>query len=185
MSNPSDWYQRIGIVTMLVMILSGGYVYPESSEDAAWLQGIEYSNQGYYDEAITQFVKVIELNPQNAEAYNNLATAFGLKGNFEEAIIGYTKAIEIKPDFAVAYYGRATAYGASGNLDAALADYNKAIEINARYGFAYADRAKVFYIKKEYEKSLADVNKARELGVDVDSDVVEALQGISELPETN
>ena len=182
MRNPTT-IKSLGILLLWNVFIGILPVYAQDAEKDILLQGIELSRQGKFEEAVALYSKVIELNPQNADAYNNRATANGFREDFVAAISDFTKAIELRPNFAVAYYSRATALGVTGRFDEALADFGKAIEINARYGQAYADRAKIYYIKKEYQKSLDDVMKANELGVAADPEVVESLQKFIENPE--
>ena len=62
-----------------------------------------------YDIAIEFYTKVIELNPQNAEAYAKRGNAKYLSANYKEAVKDYTKALEIDPNRENAYYNRALA----------------------------------------------------------------------------
>ena len=56
-------------------------------------QGIALGEEGRYDEAITEFAKAIELNPNFAQAYSNRATAYMGKGEFDKSIVDCSKAI--------------------------------------------------------------------------------------------
>ena len=60
---------------------------PISSESAkeAIDKGIEYGKQGNYDEAISEFTKAIELNPNYAETYNNRAIAYFQKQDYDKS----------------------------------------------------------------------------------------------------
>ena len=69
-----------------------------------------YYKKGDYDRAIVDFDKVIELNPDDAEAYYNRGNAYYEKQEFAQSIRDYSKAIELKPQFAEAYYNRGEAW---------------------------------------------------------------------------
>ena len=56
------------------------------------------------------FSDAIELNPNDAEAYNNRGVAYSNKGDYDRAIADYTKAIELNPDYVEAYSNRGGAY---------------------------------------------------------------------------
>jgi len=58
--------------------------------------------QGRLDEAIENYRKAIQINPNFAVALNNLGIALADKGRLEEAIENYRKAIQVNPNFAVA-----------------------------------------------------------------------------------
>ncbi len=61
---------------------------------------------GRNEEAIKDYDKAIELNPQYAKAYNNRGKAKAKLGRNEEAIKDYDKAIELNPQLAEAYNNR-------------------------------------------------------------------------------
>ena len=51
------------------------------------------------DEAIREFQKAVELSPRYAQAYVNLAEAYGRKEMYEEGLAAYRKAMAIDPVF--------------------------------------------------------------------------------------
>jgi tetratricopeptide (TPR) repeat protein len=64
------------------------------------LKGVALLNLGNYEEAIKCYDKAIEIEPNNAEAWNNKGIVLGRLSKYEEAIACYDKAIEIEPDYA-------------------------------------------------------------------------------------
>jgi len=73
-------------------------------------RGLDLQDNGLHDEAIKEYTKSIELNPNNALAYYHRGIAYDELGEYEEVIADYTKAIEIDPDFADAYFNRGHFY---------------------------------------------------------------------------
>ena len=72
-----------------------------------------YKNINYLEEAIKDFNKAIELNPNYSKAYYNrgntkkdLANAYNNIDYLEEAIKDYNKAIELNPNNSEAYFNR-------------------------------------------------------------------------------
>ncbi len=51
-----------------------------------------------YEEAIEAFRRAIQIQPNDAAAYNNLGNAYVESGMYEEAIEAYKEAIKIQPD---------------------------------------------------------------------------------------
>ena len=84
-------------------------------------QGTNNYSEGRYDEAISAFDKVIELNPEKADAYYNrglskfrLGDLESEKGNtektralYEDGIKDSTQTIKLNPEDANAYHNRA------------------------------------------------------------------------------
>ncbi|MEM2969821.1 MAG: AAA family ATPase [Candidatus Bathyarchaeia archaeon] len=62
-------------------------------------RGLAYACLEKYQEAIADFLKVIELKPNFAEAWYLLGLAKEYIGNLQEAIEAYEKALELNPDF--------------------------------------------------------------------------------------
>ncbi len=51
-----------------------------------------------YNEACKEYQKIIEINPDNVEAYNNWGEALVKLWEYDKAIEKYLRAIEIDPD---------------------------------------------------------------------------------------
>ena len=64
-----------------------------SAEDSLFQEANYYLDTGYYDSAINSLEKLIELNPNSAEAYGLLGSVYNLQGDFDEAIQMYHKCI--------------------------------------------------------------------------------------------
>ena len=86
--------------------------------------------RGQFDEAINNFRKSIQINPNNCEALKNLGDALAAKGRFDEAIEHYRKALQINPNFPDALNNLGVALAAKGQFDEAIKNYYKAIQIN-------------------------------------------------------
>ena len=67
-----------------------------SSEDELRF-GIDVAKRGLWNEARFRFEKAVELDPDNAEALNDLAVALEQQGEFVRAREAYEKAIKLKP----------------------------------------------------------------------------------------
>jgi tetratricopeptide (TPR) repeat protein len=132
---------------------------PELSEsNLAYNDGTALAKQGRYAEAISDFTKAIQLNPDYALAYHDRGWAWWKEASnwsnrdyaleyFQNAVADYTKAIEIGGSYEVvkldakafkasAYRRRGlvnyhlTAFENHGEFQTSLADFKKAIELN-------------------------------------------------------
>lgn len=117
--------RKAGIFIALALFFTLGIVFAETEQEAL-NKGVEYINQGNYDEAITELAKVIELNPNSADAYYNRGLAYDDKSNYDQGISDYNKAIELNPNYTNAYNNRGIDYYRKGNYDMAWQDVHKA-----------------------------------------------------------
>ncbi|HIK90410.1 MAG TPA: tetratricopeptide repeat protein [Planctomycetes bacterium] len=81
-------------------------------------------------EAMDDYDKAIEDDPENAEAYYKRGFALLSHSNaLDAAVVDFNKAIELKPDYARAYLMRGRAYESLGDTEKANADRAKALEL--------------------------------------------------------
>lgn len=83
-----------------------------------------------YDEAIADYTKAIQINPNNDYAYYN--RGFIYKNNFNDykkAIEDFTKYIQFDSKFMWVYVNRGNCYKALGQKKEAEADFAKAREL--------------------------------------------------------
>ena len=60
--------------------------------------GIKSARMGLWDEAIMRWNRVIEIDPENAKAHNNLGVAYEATGRVAAAIEEYKTAVELDPE---------------------------------------------------------------------------------------
>jgi Flp pilus assembly protein TadD len=101
-------------------------------------RGIELADRGWLDEAVREFKRAIELDPQSAHAHDNLATVYAEKKE-------YLTALELEPESATAHYNLAC-FLATHSHEMAIEQYKEAIELDPEYpdahlnlGMTYAD----------------------------------------------
>jgi len=97
--------------------------------DAAHRQGLEQHNRGCLAEAVQNYERVIHLQPENAEALNNLGVAWKAIGRPDYAFGAYQRAVAIRPGFAPAWFNLGNAHREEGRLDEAIACYGRAHEL--------------------------------------------------------
>ena len=84
---------------------------------------------GDWQGAIADYTKAIEINPYDADAYNNRGNARKNLGDKEGAIADYNKAIEINPYDAAAYGNRGLLYYELVDRQRAISDMQKAAQL--------------------------------------------------------
>ena len=112
---------------------------PKNSK-AYGLRGLAYKFQGKYDEAISDFSKAIEINPESSGTdgiYFARGSSYALSGQYGKAISDLNIAIEKNPQDSEAYFTRGTVYQDQGRYDKAISDFNHTIEIDPDNADAY------------------------------------------------
>ena len=102
-------------------------------------RGIVKKKLKYYNEALDDYNKAIELDSNYANAYCLRAYLKGFLGLFTEAIEDYTKAIELDFKDAISYYYRGCAKYDIGLIDQANEDFKKAAELDSSFKEDYQD----------------------------------------------
>jgi serine/threonine-protein kinase len=127
------------------------------------LLGYVYYRTQRYEEAIPQFLKVVELTPDNVRAQRNLGAMYHYMGSWEKAELAYERALAIKPDAATWNNLGALYFYRSHRFSDAAAAFERAIELGqqdyrvyASLGAAYsALDGKQAQAEQNYRKAIA------------------------------
>lgn len=126
-----------------------------SEEKNAELQnmlGLIFAKNNMHSEAIREFTSVIDQNPSNSWAYDNLGKALLSLKKFDAALKAFEKAIEISPDYADLYNNSGLVYLEMGDCRQAAEKFDNAIQLNPYYGEAYFNKA-LAYILNQVNRS--------------------------------
>jgi tetratricopeptide (TPR) repeat protein len=134
-----------------------------SAAEAAFKRGLEYYGKNMNDEAIINFSKAIELDPNYAQAYANRAVAYAKKGFLDRAMADSTRAVALNPKDAQSYNNRGLVYYHLGELNQAILNFSKAIELDPRQADFFYNRGLAFYGKNNFDQAIADYSEAIEL----------------------
>jgi len=85
------------------------------------------------DEAISQYQKALEIQPNHMDARFNLGNAFLQTGRVDTAITQYQKALEIQPNHIEARFALGSAFAQTGRMDDAISQYQKVLEIRPNH----------------------------------------------------
>jgi len=128
--------------------------------------------QIFFDHAIADFTKAIELDDKAADAYLFRAGLYSQKNKHDFAFNDYTLVINIDSNNidtkkAEAYAFRGGIYTQKGDYDKALDDFNNAIQKNLKCKNAYTFRGGMYFQRgvqnKEnanYDKAISDIDNA-------------------------
>src|SRR5438067_4940162 len=125
-------------------------------------RGIEQADRGWLDEAIKEYKKAIELDPDSAHAHDNLATVYSEKKLYAQALDEYLTALRLEPDSPTAHYNLAC-FLATHAHDMAIEQYKEAIELDPEYPDAHLNLGTTYAGLEQREEAKADVRAANEL----------------------
>jgi tetratricopeptide (TPR) repeat protein len=92
--------------------------------------GLQLMQQAKYEEAIVEFKKALEKDPDQAYIQANLADAYAKTGKNDDALAAYQKAIQLKPDDAALYTNLGVLLGKMGKTKESQDMFKKAASIN-------------------------------------------------------
>jgi len=101
--------------------------------------GALLSQTGKLQDSVIANQKVLELSPDDAEAYSNLGVTLKDLGRLEDAATSYQNAIAIKPEYAEAHSNLGNTLKDLGRLEEAEISYKKAIAIKPDFAEAHSN----------------------------------------------
>ena len=145
---------------------------------------------GRVDEAISHYQKVVQLQPDCADAHSspgaapaqkqissrgwslassahyNLGTALRQKGKLDEAVQQFQEAIRLDPAVALPYYGLGMAYALQENLDDAMAMFLQTIKLYPGLAEAHYNLGNAYVRKGKVAEGLAELKATLRLKPD-------------------
>src|SRR5690606_39735017 len=79
---------------------------------------------GQFGEAVVELERAVALDPQSAEAHNNLGTAYQARAEFDRAAACYRRALELNPELPDVHFSLGTQLLREGNLKQGFAEYD-------------------------------------------------------------
>jgi len=130
-----------------------------SQSDEHNARGIDLADRGWLDEAISEFRKALELDPQSAHAHDNLGTVLAEKGDLLEALVEYVAALAADPESPTAHHYLASFLAGQGQ-DLALAQYRRALELEYDFPDAHLNLALALAERGQLEEAVAELEIA-------------------------
>ncbi len=121
-------------------------------------------NEGKLREAENIYRKILEKEPNNADALHLMGLIAHQEGKYEEAVRNISRAIELKPGCAFYYGNLGMTYDELGKEKESAENFKKALEINPKYNKAYLanynlgvyfkDKGKVMDALEYYDRAI-------------------------------
>ncbi len=112
-------------------------------------------DKSYYQKAIENFEKVIQLAPQNVQYYNLLAQVHYLLGNYDEALNWLEKSVALDDEYDPTWLQLGDTYAAKANVEKALKAHQEAIRLKpGSFADANFDNRLNFYLSSQRSQDL-------------------------------
>lgn len=107
--------------------------------------------------------RAIELDPNNARAYQTDGSRLTMLGRYDEALAAYDRAIELEPTIADLHSSRAGCLVASGRVDEGITEIRKAMQIDPEFAWAHSHLSFIYRMKGERAASVQERARAADL----------------------
>jgi superkiller protein 3 len=104
--------------------------------------------------------KALDLNPDLPLVHNDLGTAYLASGNHEKAIYHFRRTVELSPKNAIAYNNLGYALAGKGKIEEAIKIYKKSVEIDPNNNLARSNLANALLQNGEIDKAVREYKKA-------------------------
>ncbi len=154
------WAPVLGVCVGLLLTASGGQAAPEEAVKRNNF-GAELLKQGRVEEAITEFRRAVELDPNYTAARLNLAYAYERGERIEEAISQYKKVLEQEPNNLLGLNNLGVLYDRKGRCDEAIAALERALRLDPSNATVQANLEKARKNKATIQEREARIAEAR------------------------
>jgi len=145
----------LAVVLLLPIVLFGQTTKEEYNERA-----VNHMYAKEYEQAILNFTKVIELNPNDSLAYFDRGMAREYAKDFQGAIEDYTLQLKVDPNMVDCYFLRGILERRLNNIKQAEADFLKTIELEEDNADAHYFLGQIYFSKKKNKRALQHMNQA-------------------------
>ncbi|MDT8297687.1 MAG: tetratricopeptide repeat protein, partial [Spirochaetaceae bacterium] len=105
-------------------------------------------------EAEKSWRRVLEIDEDNAEAWNNLGVLYRRRGDIDTALDAFQEARQRAPDRPDIPYNIGNLQKSAGRTDEAIAAYNQSIEIDPGYAPAYNNLGTIYESRKQRDRAM-------------------------------
>ncbi len=99
---------------------------PPRNAQAIFRDAVSCHQAGRIHDAISLYERVLLLQPDFADAHNNLGAALAAQGRTGDAIAHFQRAVTLNPDYAAAHNNLGAALASTGRVDEATAHFGRA-----------------------------------------------------------
>lgn len=157
--------KKLITILTLLPLLGTMMIFAQSSKQYM-KAGEEFLRKGNFNDAIEQFSKAIELDPDYEKAYIQRAITYLQLDDFQKASIDFDRAIVFNEKDGELYYLAGNSYYNLGEYEIALERLSAAIGFKNNFYEAYQVRSVVLTELRRYQEALDDCRKCLKIRED-------------------
>lgn len=119
-----------------------------------------------YYEAIYDYNRAIELNPDSTYAYIMRGRVYYQKGDYDKALSDFNHAVAISPESVYALVTRGRINYRRRDYRSAIEDYTRVIDVDPGFSEAYKTRGNIYLNTGQYNRALFDYTRAIQMDPD-------------------
>jgi Flp pilus assembly protein TadD/peroxiredoxin len=143
-----------------------GQLVQDSFQRNDFTYGVAMYQHGYLDQAAESFRQVIEVKPNEADAYYNLGTLSLKRNDFQQARSYLEMTLQLRPNYPEAWNNLGTMAAQHEQLDEAIRDFQKSLELKPGFGIALLNLGNVYRRQHSFEKAEDCLNRAIQIQPD-------------------
>ncbi len=124
------------------------------------------ANLGRFPQAIEQYLRSLQLDPNDADVHEGLGVALSTIGRLDDAMQHFMQALEISPDDPEVHNNLGLVYHLRGELPRALAHYRESVRINPHDDQVHYNLGQALRMSGRREEALAELREALRINPD-------------------
>jgi tetratricopeptide (TPR) repeat protein len=149
----------IKIAVILLIISLTSELYAQNARQF-YKTGLTFVEAGNHKDAIDQFTKALDLDPEYAQAYVERARSYEAVGDLQKTADDLKRALTFEQKEPELYYDAARMNYMLGNYNDALELINKSVALDKKSELALRLLARIQMSLEDYSNSLVSINKA-------------------------
>ncbi len=162
----SLYQEKVDNISAISIMEAAVKIYPDNLQ-LFFEYGLLLEKTGMHNEAISKMKRVLELQPNHAEALNFIGYTWAdMNIHLEQALQYISKAAKLKPDNGFIIDSLGWVYYRLGRLERAVAELERSLELEPDDPHIYEHLGDVYLAQKRYPEALKAYKKAYEMFLD-------------------
>ena len=158
--------KKAGLIVLLVL-MSSVTLFALTEAQNHFLKANKFVESKKYSEAISEYEKIIAIEPRNTTAHILLGLTYATVGDLKQALVYSKKATEIDPAYNSFYHlGLVQALGKTP--DQAINTFDKALKANPSSFMAHYQKGVVYITTKNYTNAMKSFRESLKLNPQFD-----------------